>query len=179
MKTLAVYCGSATGTPNLYSSSTKAFAHWMVEHQFDLVYGGGAIGLMGVLADTILGDGGHVTGVMPTFLTHNERAHKSLTHFFIVDDMHERKIKMSELADGYIALPGGPGTLEEISEMVSWGRIGQHHKPCIFYNINGYYDLLALFFDQMVEQGFLTQKERQQIFFTDSLEDMYTFLHNN
>jgi uncharacterized protein (TIGR00730 family) len=143
-----------------------------------LVYGGGKVGLMGLLADTVIATGGNVIGVMPTFLVEREIAHQNLTEMYIVKDMHERKRKMIDLADCYLALPGGPGTLEEISEVVSWGRVGEHQNPCIFFNINGYYDLLASFFDQMVREGFLTKADRQKIFFSADLAEIRQFIDN-
>jgi hypothetical protein len=105
-----------------------------------------------------------------------ELAHEQLNKIIIVSNMHERKAKMIELADCYIAIPGGPGTLEEITEVISWGRIGQHVNPCIFYNVNGYYDLIGQFYDKMVEEGFLTKTDRQKILVTDSLEEINTFI---
>ena len=115
---------------------------------------------------------------MPTFLSKRELAHHGLDELIIVQDMHERKRKMIDLADVFIALPGGPGTLEEISEVISWGRIGEHQNPCIFYNVDGYYDTLAEFFDQMVKTNFLTLEDRQKILFSNSLDDIEQFIIN-
>lgn len=178
MKKIAIYCGVSTGDKLIYQEKTKEFGHWMLTNQYDLVYGGGAVGLMGIIADTIIKGNGKTTGVMPTFLAERELSHQGLDELIIVQDMHERKRKMIELADIYIALPGGPGTLEEISEVISWGRIGEHQNPCIFYNIDGYYDLLAEFFNTMVTNKFLTQIDRDKILFSDSLDEIKLFIEN-
>lgn len=140
------------------------------------VYCGANVGLMGAVADTLLAEGGEVIGVMPTFLMEREIAHNGITKMHTVSDMHARKKKMIELADVYLALPGGPGTLEEISEVISWGRVGEHMNPCNLYNVNGYYDLLAAFFDKMVETSFLTAADRAKIFISDSLEEICAFI---
>lgn len=176
MKKMAVYCGASTGNAPVYQEAAKRLGQWMRDNDYDLVYGGGNVGLMGILADTMISVGGKAIGVMPTFLLERELAHEGITEMHIVHDMHERKRKMIDLADCYLALPGGPGTLEEISEVVSWGRVGEHQNPCIFFNINGYYDLLAEFFDKMVETGFLTKEDRSKIYFSDSLADIKTFI---
>lgn len=176
MKKMAVYCGASVGTKPIYQERTKELGEWMGTHKYDLVYGGGNVGLMGVLADMVLANGGKAIGVMPTFLLERELAHQHITEMHIVNDMHERKRKMIDLADCYIALPGGPGTLEEISEVVSWGRVGEHQNPCIFFNVDGYYDLLADFFDKMVETGFLTAADRSKIFFSDDLKEIQQFI---
>lgn len=176
MKKMAVYCGASVGNQEIYKEQTKSLGHWLTKQGYGLVYGGGKVGLMGLLADTVLADGGQVVGVMPTFLLERELAHQELTTMHIVSDMHERKRKMIDLADFYLALPGGPGTLEEISEVVSWGRVGEHQNPCIFFNVNGYYDLVAKFFDKMVIEGFLTQSDRAKIFFSDDLKQIEQFI---
>lgn len=143
---MAVYCGASTGNSVLYQARTEELGRWMSNNGYDLVFGGGKVGLMGILADTVIENGGKAIGVMPTFLMERELAYQAITEMHIVSDMHERKRKMIDLADCYLALPGGPGTLEEISEVVSWGRVGEHQNPCVFFNVDGYYDLLAAFF---------------------------------
>ncbi|MGX7245475.1 LOG family protein [Enterococcus quebecensis] len=178
MKKIAVYCGASTGNKMIYQEQTKELGQWLTTNKYDLVYGGSDVGLMGILADTVLENGGNVFGVMPTILLDRELAHQNLTEMYIVNGMHERKQKMIDLADCYLALPGGPGTLEEISEVVSWGRIGAHQNPCIFFNVDGYYDLLADFFDKMVTDGFLTKEDREKIFFSDSLSEIKKFIDN-
>lgn len=176
MKKMAVYCGASLGNKTIYQEQTKELGQWMSQNGYDLVYGGGNVGLMGILADTVIEKGGKVIGIMPSFLLERELAHQHITEMHEVRDMHERKRKMIDLADCYLALPGGPGTLEEISEVVSWGRVGEHQNPCIFFNVDGYYDLLADFFDKMVADGFLTQTDREKVFFSDSLEEIQQFI---
>ncbi|MEI5989950.1 hypothetical protein A5881_001443 [Enterococcus termitis] len=176
MKKMAVYCGASTGNNVIYQERTEELGQWMSNNEYELVFGGGKVGLMGILADTIIENGGKAIGVMPTFLMERELAHQAIAEMHIVNDMHERKRKMIDLADCYLALPGGPGTLEEISEVVSWGRIGEHQNPCIFFNVAGYYDLLADFFDKMVMDGFLTKEDRAKIFFSEDLDQIQQFI---
>lgn len=176
MKKIAVYCGASLGNKTIYQEQTKELGQWMSQNSYDLVYGGGNVGLMGILADTVIEKGRKVIGIMPSFLLERELAHQHITEMHEVRDMHERKRKMIDLADCYLALPGGPGTLEEISEVVSWGRVGEHQNPCIFFNVDGYYDLLEDFFDKMVTDGFLTQTDREKVFFSDSLEEIQQFI---
>lgn len=176
MKRIAVYCGASKGNNSIYEEATVRLGNWIVDHEYELVYGGGKAGLMGLIADTVLKREGVVTGVIPTFLQDRELAHTGLNELIVVSNMHERKAKMIELAQCYIALPGGPGTLEEITEVISWGRIGQHVHPCVFYNVNGYYDLVGQFYDKMVQEGFLTAEDRQKILISSSLDEIHTFI---
>lgn len=178
MKRIAVYCGASMGNSSVYQELAEKLGSWLVSQKLGLVYGGGDVGLMGVIADTVLASDGEVIGVMPTFLVEREIAHPKLTELIIVADMHERKKKMMDLADAYIALPGGPGTLEEISEVISWARVGEHANPCVLLNAKGYYDLLAAFFDNMVTEGFLSQDDREKILITESLDEMALFIDN-
>ena len=176
MKKIAIYCGASLGTSEIYKEKTIELGNWMLANHFGLVYGGGTVGLMGIIADTIIEGQGSSIGVMPHFLEQRELAHNKLNELILVNDMHERKRKMIDLADAYIALPGGPGTLEEISEVISWGRVGEHQNPCIFYNVDGFYNLLADFFDQMVTTGFLTKEDREKFLFSDSLTEIKEFI---
>ncbi len=176
MKKIAIYCGANLGNQSIFQETTQKLAKWMLNHHYGLVYGGGAVGLMGVMADTIIEGGGKSIGVMPHFLAERELAHSHLDELILVDNMHQRKKKMIELADVYIALPGGPGTLEEIAEVISWGRIGEHQQPCILYNVDGYYNSLKDFFDSMVRTDFLSQSDRDKILFSDSLEEIEQFI---
>ena len=178
MTTIAVYCASALGNQPIYSEKTTELADWMITNQYDLVYGGSRLGLMGVLARKLIGANRSTYGVMPRFLADNEITQEGLTSLVYVETMHERKQKMIDQGDVFIAMPGGPGTLEEISEVISWGRIGQHDKPCIFYNVAGYYDLLAQFFDKMVAEGFLFETDRAAILFSESLVEIQDFIVN-
>ncbi|MGX7030166.1 TIGR00730 family Rossman fold protein [Vagococcus zengguangii] len=175
---IAVYCASAMGINPIYAEKSRELGQWMASEGYDLVYGGSKLGLMGVLARELIEAKRQTIGVMPHFLADNEITQEGLTELLYVDTMHERKQKMIDLADVFIAMPGGPGTLEEISEVVSWSRIGQHDKPCIFYNVNGYYDLLAQFFDQMVTEGFLFASDREALLFSDSLIEIQAFITN-
>ncbi|MGX6962911.1 TIGR00730 family Rossman fold protein [Vagococcus xieshaowenii] len=178
MTTIAVYCASAMGTHPIYAEKAHELGQWMTEESYDLVYGGSKLGLMGVLARELIQAERQTIGVMPNFLADNEITQEGLSELIYVESMHERKQKMIDLADVFIAMPGGPGTLEEISEVVSWSRIGQHDKPCIFYNVNGYYDLLAQFFDRMVTDGFLFESDREALLFSDSLTEIQSFIKN-
>lgn len=175
---IAVYCGSSLGNHKSYIQATKDLGEWIVKSEHTLIYGGGNIGLMGILADTVLAKGGKVTGIMPTFLMGNERAHTGLTTFIEVEDMSKRKQLMLSLSNVCIALPGGPGTLEEIIEAISWLRIGQSTNTCIFLNINQYYHPLKELLYNMVTQGFLDQNDYEQILFVESVEELDTIILN-
>lgn len=158
MKKLAVFCGSSNGASEIYIESAKKLGKELAKRNISLVYGGASVGIMGAVADSVLNEGGYVIGVMPSFLDNREIAHKNLSELIIVDSMHERKDKMAALADGFIALPGGPGTMEEFFEVFTWGQLGLHKKPCGLLNINNYFDLLINFFSQMNKQEFLQEK---------------------
>ncbi len=173
---IAVYCGASEGNDPLYKESAKKIGTWIGTNHHTLIYGGGKVGLMGILADTVLSAGGKVVGVIPTFLKEREIAHPNLSELITVNTMHARKKKMIDLADCYIALPGGPGTLEEITEVVSWGRIGEHQNPCIFFNEKGYYNSVQIFYDHMVTEGFLTKEDRSKILFSASLDTIKDFI---
>ena len=155
MKTLCVYCGAATGANPRYAESARALAAEFVKHDIGLVYGGGNVGLMGVIADAVLQLGGRATGVIPQALVDKEVAHLALTAQHIVRDMHERKAMMAALSDGFIAMPGGLGTLEELFEMLTWSQLGLHKKPIGLLNVNGYYDGLIAFVGHQVQEGFV------------------------
>ena len=154
---VAVYCGSALGVTEEYEVAATALGHYFAEHQIDVVYGGGNVGLMGVVASATLAAGGIVIGVIPKHLQDKEIAHLTLTELHVVADMHQRKAKMAELADAFVALPGGVGTLEEIFEVWTWAQLGLHNKPCAFYNVAGFYDPLFTMINGMQEAGFIKQ----------------------
>lgn len=175
---ITVYCGASLGNNPLHQQATIALGKWLVEQNHTLVYGGGKVGLMGLLADTVLQHGGKVIGIMPTFLQQREIAHTGVTEMISVSSMTERKQKMIELGQAYIALAGGPGTLEEISEVISWARIGQNNHPCILFNSDGYYEPLKTVFDKMVTEGFLTQQDREKTLFSDDLTEIEAFIAN-
>ncbi|WP_088815373.1 MULTISPECIES: TIGR00730 family Rossman fold protein [Listeria] len=175
---IAVYCGASVGENAVYAESAVQLGEWLASSGHSLVYGGGKVGLMGIVSNTVLNAGGKVYGVMPQFLVDREIAHDKLTELVITKDMHERKRKMMQLANAYIALPGGPGTLEEISEVVSWGRVGEHQNPCIFFNAGGYYDFVQMFYNKMVEDGFLTAEDLANILFSDDFSEIEAFMAN-
>ncbi|WP_379160185.1 TIGR00730 family Rossman fold protein [Paenibacillus sp. sgz5001063] len=167
MKSIAVFCGSRDGASPVYKESAHALGQALAEHGITLIYGGATVGLMGEVADAALGAGGNVIGVIPHFLKGREIEHKQLTELIVVDSMHERKLKMSELAEGFIALPGGPGTMEEYFEIFTWAQLGLHQKPCGILNIQHYYDPLISLFDQMAREQFMLDKHRT-MFLTDT-----------
>lgn len=157
IKVLGVYCGSSPGLLPEYKEAATAFGALLARERIALVYGGGNVGLMGAAADGALEAGGKVIGVIPQILVAKELAHRGVTEFYPVDTMHQRKQKMADLADGFVALPGGIGTLEEIFEMLTWNQLRIHGKPCAFLNVAGYYDALIQFLEHMVQQRFLKQ----------------------
>ena len=155
INSLCIYCGSSPGRSGLYASSAILLAEALVSRNITLVYGGAGIGIMGILADNVLKLGGQAIGVIPKALAHKEVVHQNLTELHITQSMHERKMLMAELADGFIALPGGIGTLEELFEIWTWAQLGFHNKPCGLLNIDGYYDLLIGFLDHALEEQFV------------------------
>lgn len=173
---ITVYCGSSEGNDEIYMEKAKELGAWLAAHCLTLVYGGGKKGLMGVLANAVLANGGKVIGVIPEFLKTQEEVHERLSKLITVHTMAERKTQMLELGDAYIALPGGPGTLEEISEAIAAARLGRHEKPCILYNIQGCYDYLEKMFDHMVTAGFLNESGRDKARFVTSLQDIKQIL---
>jgi uncharacterized protein (TIGR00730 family) len=163
MTSICVYCGSSPGKDPAFLHAAREVGTLIAKRGLTLVYGGGNVGLMGVLADTVLAAGGRVVGVIPDHLVRWEVGHNGLTERHVVASMHERKAKMISLADGFLALPGGVGTLEEIVEAFVWMQLGLHAKPCALLNINGYYDPLVKFLEQMVESRFLRPEQLTQL----------------
>jgi uncharacterized protein (TIGR00730 family) len=155
MKSIAVYCGASSGVKPLYAEAAQALARALVEHNIALVYGGGKVGLMGVIADEVLRLGGEASGVIPRALLEREVGHDGLTRMFVVKDMHERKAMMSDLSDGFIAMPGGFGTLEELFEMLTWSQLGIHNKPVGLLNVDRFYDGLLGFVGHQQQEGFV------------------------
>ncbi|HYQ40470.1 MAG TPA: TIGR00730 family Rossman fold protein [Polyangiaceae bacterium] len=158
---LCVFCGSSYGVRGVYRAEAEAFGALLAEREIELVYGGAHVGLMGALADSVLARGGRVIGVIPQALLAREIAHSALTQLHVVDSMHERKALMASLSDGFVALPGGIGTLEELFEVWTWAQLGLHGKPCALFDIDGFYSGLATFLDHVVAQGFLRPKQRE------------------
>ena len=157
---ICIFTGSRRGVLPEYADMAKQLARELVARGYGLVYGGGKVGLMNVIADSVLDLRGHVTGVIPNSLVSKEVAHRGLTDLRVVNSMHERKALMAELADGFIAMPGGIGTMEEFFEVLSWAQLGLHDKPCGLLNVGGYYDRLIQFFDYAVAQDFIKPKDR-------------------
>ena len=170
VKRLAVYCGSAAGSQTVFADATRATADVMISRGVDLVYGGGRLGLMGLIADSVLGGGGRVYGVIPTALVNLEVAHTGLTELHRVETMHERKAKMTDLADAFLALPGGIGTLDELFEAWSWNALGYHKKPFCLLNVDGYWNGMIEFIDHATESGFLSPQRRQQLLVAETPE---------
>ena len=173
---LCVFCGSSTGIHSRYADITRRLGEILVQQGFGLVYGGGNIGLMGLLATTVLENGGKVTGVIPRHLEEKELLHPDLTDTRIVSSMHERKALMEKLSDGFISLPGGFGTLEECCEMLTWAQLQLHRKPCGLLNCFGFFDGLLGFFDHQLSQGFVTPANRHLIMVAKDPESMVSLI---
>ena len=163
MKSVCVFCGSHPGDDPAYERAARALGETLAGAGIELVYGGGRVGLMGAVADAALAAGGEVTGVMPKALVDRYIAHTGLTRLHVVGSMHERKATMSELSEGFVALPGSTGTLEEFFEVLTCAQLGEHGKPCGLLNVAGYYDPLLAVFDHMVDRGFLKDKHRAMV----------------
>jgi len=160
MKRVCVFCGSNMGTRPIYVEASQEMGRALLRRSIGLVYGGGCIGLMGTIADAMMQGGGQVIGVIPDALVDRELAHGDVTELIIVRSMHERKAKMAELSDAFIAMPGGYGTFEEFCEIITWAQLGMHRKPCGILNVDGYYDPLLALFDRAVTEGFVHPANR-------------------
>lgn len=170
MKRICVFCGSSLGNNAEYSEAAVALGGLLARRHIALIYGGGNVGLMGVIANAVLDAGGEVIGVIPHSLAQREIEHRGLTQLHVVDSMHTRKAMMAELADAFIAMPGGVGTFEEFFEAVTWTQLGVHRKPCGLLNVAGFYTPLAAFIDQAVSEGFIKPIHRQSIVVDDNAE---------
>lgn len=168
-KKITVFCGSSFGTEVIFKETAHSLGALLSQKGYGLVYGGSATGLMGVLADGVLKNRGEVIGVLPRFLEEKEVAHAKLTKLILVDDMHQRKAKMNELADGFIILPGGLGTLEELFEILTWSQLGLHQKRIVLLNIGGYYDPLLTLLQNLEDFGFLKSRNQLAFFVCDSV----------
>jgi uncharacterized protein (TIGR00730 family) len=175
---ICVFTGSRHGSRPEYSDAARQLGRELVVRNYGLVYGGGNVGLMKVIADTVLDLEGRVTGVIPESLVSKEVAHRGLSDLRIVKSMHERKATMAELSDGFIALPGGIGTMEEFFEVLSWAQLGIHGKPCGLLNTGGYYDHLIKFLDDAVDQGFLKPKHRSLLILANEPAEMLNRLES-
>ncbi len=170
LKNICVFCGSSAGGQSVYAQTAQAVGWLLCRRGIELVYGGGNVGLMGVLADACLARGGRVIGVIPQALVDKEVAHSGLTELRVVSSMHERKANMADLSDAFMALPGGYGTWEELFEMLTWSQLGIHRKPCGLLNVNGYYDPLLELADKAVSEGFLREFNRDLLLSDDDPE---------
>jgi len=178
MKRICVYCGSSPGEGNDYIKAAEGLAQELVTRNLGLVYGGASVGVMGAIANAVMQRGGEVIGIIPEALMRKEIGNDHLTELHVVGSMHERKAAMAEASDGFIALPGGMGTLEEIFEILTWAQLGFHHKPCALLNVNGYYDHLIAFLDHQTEQGFTKQVMRDMAQIASSPLDMIRQFEN-
>lgn len=163
MKSLCIYCGSSTGRGDSYAQAARTLAQLLVARRIRLIYGGSSTGLMGQIADTVIDLGGEAVGIMPEQFLPYDEPHARLTQLIITPTLQERKFRMAEMADGFIVLPGGIGTLDELFEMWSWGQVGVHHKPCGLLNVAGYYDPLVAFLDHAVAEEFVQPAHRNML----------------
>ena len=173
MKYICVFCGSQTGSDPIYARTAVELARAIVAKGMGVVYGGGSIGLMGVLADAVLAQNGNIIGVIPRALADREVAHSGLTQLHLVTSMHERKAMMSDLSDAFIALPGGYGTLDELCEAITWFQLGIHDKPIGLLNVDGYFDALLAMFDHAVTEGFLSPENRRILISATTLPSLF------
>ena len=178
MKSITVFCGSSYGNETMYEQQAALLGKTLAQKEITLVYGGASVGLMGAVANAALEAGGKVIGVIPRFLNSKEIAHIGLTELILVDSMHERKAKMSELCEGVITLPGGFGTMEELFEMLTWAQLGLHQKPIGLLNTGGYYDALNYLVKTMEEQGFLKPVYREMLLVKEDIEDLLEQMKN-
>ena len=177
IKRICVFSGSSPGKRPEYTEAARALGNELVRNDIQLVYGGGDVGLMGVIADTVMSAGGHVTGIIPEFLAKKEVAHNELSELHIVQSMHERKAMMSELSNAFIAMPGGIGTFEELIEVLTWQQLGIQFKPCAVLNTSGYFDHLLAQLDHAVDESFLKAIHRQMLLVeTEPVEIVKTIL---
>jgi uncharacterized protein (TIGR00730 family) len=179
MNRICVFCGTNTGSRPEYGAAARELGQILAEQGIELVYGGASVGIMGELADSVHGHGGHVTGIIPQQLMEKEVAHTEIANLIVVASMHQRKSQMADMSDGFVALPGGIGTLEGFFEILTWGQLGIHDKPSGILNVAGYFDGLTRFLDHAVKEGFLTEEHRGAIIMeTDArrlLERMHAY----
>jgi uncharacterized protein (TIGR00730 family) len=175
-KSICVYCGSSSGNHPEYTEQARAFGAEMARLGMALVYGGGKVGLMGTVADAVLAGGGRVIGVIPRQLVELEVAHPGLSELQIVETMHQRKTRMYELSDAFVALPGGFGTMDEMFEMLTWAQLGLHQYPCAFLDVRDYYRSLAGMMDHMVAEGFVRSGQRDSVWFGDSMAALFDWI---
>lgn len=173
MQAITIYCGANTGSHPDYRQAAEDLGKYMAQNHYTVVYGGGSVGLMGVVADAALAHGGEVIGVIPHFLDRMEVGHKHLTEMIKVETMHARKAIMEHQSDAFITLPGGYGSLDEVFEILTWSQLGLHEKPIGLYNVRGYYNLLIQQLDHMVAEGFLRPENRALLVVGDTLDELF------
>lgn len=178
MKRVVVFCGSSSGTEEIFEEQAYQLGRTLAHRKIGLVYGGAKVGLMGAVANGAIENGGEVIGVLPNFLKSKEIAHENLTELILVESMHERKMKMNELSDAVITLPGGFGTMEEFFEMLTWAQLGLHKKPIAILNVNGFYDELLSLVRIMVNKGFLKKINQDMLLSSDNIEDLLNKIEN-
>ncbi len=178
MKSICVYCGSNAGNKPAYADRAMALGTRIAQEKLTLVYGGGNVGLMGIVADAVLEAGGEAVGVIPQQLVNWEVAHRGLTKLEIVDSMHERKARMFDLADAFVALPGGFGTLDEMFEMLTWRQLGLGQKPCAFLDVENFYSPLMTMIDRMVEERFLHPDQRHDLWHGSDVDALFTWMRD-
>ncbi len=178
MKRICVFCGSNRGMRSEYIEAAQSLGKILVERNLSLVYGGGNVGLMGVIADAVLAEGGEVIGVIPQSLVDREVAHQNLTKMHIVNSMHERKALMADLSDGFIAMPGGMGTFDEFCEILTWAQLGIHQKPCGILNVENYFTPLLKMFDHARDEGFLRDTHRDLVMESTTPETLLELFDN-
>jgi hypothetical protein len=172
MEKVCVFCGAYTGTSEDYTIAAMKLGKTLAKNNIELVYGGGKMGLMGTIANEVLKNDGKVIGVMPQSLMDKEIQHTALTELHIVPSMFERKATMAKLSDGFIAMPGGFGTLDEYVEMLTWTQLGFHVKPCALLNVNGFFDTLLAFFDHQIAEGFIDPRHRAMLLVEDDADKL-------
>ena len=172
MQSVCVFCGSSPGFDPVYRDAASALGRLLAAEHITLVYGGASVGLMGAVADAVLAGGGRVVGVLPEFLRRKELAHPRLSELEVVDSMHARKARMAELAEGFIALPGGMGTMEEFCEIITWAQLGLHAKPCGLFDVHGYYEPLLTLVDRMAAEGFIKEQHKGLVLAAETPEEM-------
>jgi uncharacterized protein (TIGR00730 family) len=178
MKKIAVFCGSSLGFNEVYKNDAIKLGNHLVKNNIGMVYGGGKIGMMGILADTMLKQNGEVIGVIPGLLRHEEVAHTEITQMIVTKTMSKRKMKISKLVDGYIALPGGFGTLDEIFEALTLGQLGIESKPVGILNTNGFFNHLIKQLEVMVTEGYLKQSNKEMLIVSDSVDELCSLMLN-
>jgi uncharacterized protein (TIGR00730 family) len=176
LRSICVFCGASSGTNPLYAQAAVELGRTLATRGIRLIYGGGAVGLMGIVADAALAAGGEVIGIIPQSLKRSEIGHNGLTRLEVVDGMHARKARMAELSDAFIALPGGLGTLEELFEVWTWGQLGYHQKPLGLLEVNGFFGKLCSFLDHLVGEGFVRPQHRAMLQSSGSAEELLTLL---